>query len=232
MNQKIKAVLFDIDGTILNAGGAGKKAFMLAAQEIFGFTGTMQRIDFQGRTDRYIIEESFKNSGLRPEEINLKIGLMKKAYTDALRTTIRQYETILFPGIKEALSELYKDKNIILGLLTGNFMESAFIKLSHFDLDKFFSLGAYGEDSINRSELPPIAQRRIFENRGIHLDFSRMIIIGDTIHDIECAKVSGAVSIAVGTGLVSKEILMEKNPDYYFDDLADTENFLKVISAI
>ena len=232
MNQKTKAVLFDIDGTILNAGGAGKKAFMLAAKEVFGSIGTMQRVDFQGRTDRYILEESFKNSSLHPEELNLKIGLMKKAYTDALRITIGQYETILLPGVKEALNELHKDTNIILGLLTGNFMESAFIKLAHFGLDKFFSFGAYGEDSINRSELPPIAQKRIFESKGIHLDFSRIIIIGDTVHDIECAKVSGAVSISVGTGLISKEILMEKNPDYYFDNLADTETFLKVISAI
>ncbi|MCL1911488.1 MAG: HAD hydrolase-like protein [Leptospirales bacterium] len=232
MEPEIKAVLFDIDGTILNAGSAGRKAFMQAAGEVFGSTGTMQKVDFQGRTDRYILEESFKNSPLRPEELNSKIELMKKAYTEALGTTIYQYEAILLPGIKEALNELYKNQNIILGLLTGNFVESAFIKLARFGLDKFFSLGAYGEDSTNRSELPPVAQRRILENKGIHLDFSRMIIIGDTIHDIECAKTSGAVSVAVGTGLTSKETLMGKNPDYYFDDLSDTENFLGVISAI
>ena len=232
MKTKIKAILFDIDGTILNAGNAGKKAFMQAAKEVFGFTGTMQRVDFQGRTDRYILEESFKNSPLHPEELNLKIELMKKAYIGALKTTIYQYETVLFPGIEEALNKIYKDPHIILGLLTGNFMESAFIKLARFGLDKFFSLGAYGEDSINRNELVPIAQKRILENKGLHLDFSRMIIIGDTVHDIECAKASGAVSISVGTGLTPKETLMDKNPDYYFDNLADTETFLKVISGI
>ena len=230
--METKAVLFDIDGTILNAGAAGRKAFMQAAQEVFGFTGTMQKVDFQGRTDRYILEESFKNSPLRPEELNLKLGLMKKSYTEALKITIYQYETVLFPGIREGLNELYKNPNIILGLLTGNFMESAFIKLARFKLDKFFHLGAYGEDAINRSELPPIAQKRILENKGLYIDFSRMIIIGDTVHDIECAKTSGAVSISVGTGLTPKEALLGKNPDYYFDDLANTKNFLKIISAI
>ena len=232
MNTYTKAVLFDIDGTILNAGGAGRKAFMQAAQEVFGFTGAMQRVDFKGRTDSYILEESFKNSRLPQKELNLKLGFMKKAYTEALKTTIYEYESLLFPGIREALNELHKNQSVLLALLTGNFKESAFIKLERFDLDKFFCLGAYGEDSIDRNELLPIVQRRILKNKGLHLDFSKMVIVGDTVHDIECAKASGAVSITVGTGGTPKETLMEKNPDYYFDDLADTENFLKVISMI
>ncbi|MDR3237586.1 MAG: HAD hydrolase-like protein, partial [Spirochaetia bacterium] len=224
--------LFDIDGTILNAGAAGKDAFMEAAMLVFGTAGAMQNVDFQGRTDRYIIEESFKHSSVTAEELKAKTELMKRSYIESLRKTIHEHESVLLPGVRELIQELYADEKIILGLLTGNFMESAFIKLARFGLEIFFHVGAYGEDAIDRSELPPIAKKRIAEHKGIELDFSRIIIIGDTVHDIECARKSGAVSISVGTGWTHKEKLLEKNPDYCLDNLADTQRVLELITSI
>ena len=79
--------------------------------------------------------------------------------------------------------------------------------------------------------MPGIARKKIKEIYDHKVDFSDIFIIGDTIYDIECAKKSGAVAIAVGTGWVNREVLINHNPDFYFDDLSDIKSLMNIISA-
>jgi len=225
----MKAVLFDIDGTILNCNSAGKAALVKATLDIFGTIGKMDRIDFQGKTDPLILKESLSIMGFSDKDITQKSDLLKEKYFNYLEENIKTYKVEIYPGIKEILHSLSERDDLILGLLTGNFTESAHIKLSSHDLNKYFKFGVFGDDAHIRNHLPEVAQKRMRELFKLDIDFKDTIIIGDTIYDVRCAKYSGAVSIAVGTGWSTREILENEKPDFYFDDLGDVNEFIKVI---
>ncbi len=225
----MKAVLFDIDGTILNCNSAGRSALVKATLDIFGTIGKMDRVDFQGKTDPLILKESLSIMGFSDKDIEEKSDLLKDKYFFYLQENMKTYEVTVYPGIKEILSVLSERDDIILGLLTGNFTESAKIKLSSHDLNRFFKFGVYGDDAPIRNLLPEIAQKRLVELFNLQIDFKDTVIIGDTIYDVRCAKYSGSVSIAVGTGWSTREILENENPDFYFEDLGDTGAFMKIL---
>ncbi len=225
----IKAVLFDIDGTIMNCHRAGKIALLKAAEEVFGTAGNMENVNFQGKTDPFILYESLSSAGFNKTEIAEKTGILKEKYIARLNNIIFSHKATLMPGIKELLLMLENSDNILTGLLTGNFRESAAIKLSRFNLNRHFSFGVFGCDTANRNDMPLIAKKIIDKKYSIDLDFGDMIIIGDTVYDILCSKHAGAVSISVGTGWTHKEVLLNHKPDFYFDDLSNTDAVVDLI---
>lgn len=225
----MKAVLFDIDGTILNCNSAGRAALIKATLDIFGTIGRMEKIDFQGKTDPSILKESLAIMGFTEEDIDQKSGPLKEKYFFYLQENVKTYDVIVYPGIREILEALSERDDILLGLLTGNFTESAKIKLDSHDLNKYFKFGVFGDDAPVRNLLPGVAQKRMEELFNLQIDFKDTIIIGDTIYDVRCAKYSGAVSIAVGTGWSKREILENEKPDFYFENLSDINGFIKII---
>ncbi len=227
----MKAVLFDIDGTILNCNNAGRSALIKATLDVFGTVGRMEVIDFQGKTDPVILKESLAIMGFSDYDIEHKSEILKERYFTHLEQSIKKHEVILFPGIREILDLLTERDDVVVGLLTGNFTESARIKLESHNLNGYFKFGAYGDDAPVRNLLPAVAQKRMSEHFDINIDFRDIIIIGDTVYDVRCAKYSGAVSVAVGTGWISREVLENEKPDYYFSDLSDTEGFLRIVDC-
>ena len=227
--KAIKAVLFDIDGTILNCNSAGRAALVKATLDTFGTIGKMEKVDFQGKTDPLILKESLSIMGFSDKDIEEKSGLLKDKYFYYLQENMKTCEVTVYPGIKDILHALSERDDIILGLLTGNFTESAKIKLSSHDLNKYFKFGVYGDDAPIRNLLPEVAQKRITELFDLQISFKDTIIIGDTIYDVRCARYSGAVSIAVGTGWSKPDILKNENPDFYFDDLGNINEFMKIM---
>ncbi|MBN2158615.1 MAG: HAD hydrolase-like protein [Spirochaetes bacterium] len=221
--------MFDIDGTLLKCFGAGKKSLIQACQEVFGTVGKMNAVDFQGKTDPLILIESLGIMGYREEDINKNIDRLKELYFRHLDDNIFDASSILLPGIEELLQLLSDREDILLGLLTGNFRESARIKLGRFDLNRFFRFGVFGDDASYRNDMPAIAREIIRREYGIDIPFGDFVIIGDTVYDIDCAKTSGAVSISVGTGWLAPEILLARNPDYFFKDLSDTRAVMRAI---
>jgi len=189
----------------------------------------MEKIDFQGKTDPVILIESLELMGFSEADIKEKSGLLKERYFFHLEENILKYEVLLFPGIVEILEALVSRDDVILGLLTGNFYESAQIKLRSHELNRFFSFGAFGDDAPVRNLLPGIAREKILSLYGIEVNFKDTIIIGDTVYDIRCARHAGAVSVAVGTGWTDHEILLGENPDHFFRDLSDRERFMKLL---
>ncbi len=225
----MKAVLFDIDGTLLKCHGAGKRSLMEATRDVFGTSGSMDGLNFQGKTDHIILRESLLAHGISEDQINSGLTKLKNRYFSHLRENIHQCDAEIMPGIKLLLERLSGEGSVILGLLTGNFSESAGIKLGRVGLNSYFTFGVFSDDIPARNDMPWHAREILKKNHDIAIDFSDMVIIGDTIHDITCAKHAGTVSIAVGTGWQDREELLGYDPDFYFEDLSDTD---KVIEAI
>lgn len=198
---------------------------------MFGTIGAMEHVNFQGKTDMLILNESLLGAGITEKELNNGIDILKKKYFSYLEARIRENEITLLPGIREILEALDTGNGVLLGLLTGNFSEGARIKLSKFDLARHFKFGVFCDDTHIRNEMPGIARNKLRQNFNIHVDFSDMIVIGDTVHDIACGKFSGARTLAVGTGWTEKETLLRCEPDYYLDDLHDTEEVLRIIHS-
>lgn len=193
----------------------------------------MEYVDFQGKTDPLILKESLHMMGYDDKKIEESIDTLKQKYFQYLKEHLNTNgDAVLLPGIIEILNIISKDDTILTGLLTGNFKESAFIKLDRFDLNHFFSFGVFGDDAAIRDMMPPIARQKITDDFNVEIDFSNMIIIGDTKYDIQCARVNGAVSITVGTGWGDKEKLLEEKPDFFFDDLSDVDEVMQVIADI
>ncbi len=225
----IKAVLFDIDGTLVRFDGAGKRSLKRATEETFGTSGVMDSVHFQGKTDPLIVYESLIPVGISRETIDKKLELLKQKHFSFLDRYIRESQPILLPGVKELLERLNGAPGTLTGLLTGNFEGGARIKLKVFDLMDYFKFGVFSDDTPVRNQMPGIARKRIQDLFGWDIPYHDMFIIGDTPFDIECGKSAGAVTIAVGTGWTEREILQGHHPDYYFDDLADTSRVLKIL---
>lgn len=201
-----------------------------AVEEVFGSAGKMERVDFQGKTDPLILRESLESMGFTVEDIAEKTGLLKERYFFHLENNMKIYDSVLLPGVRELLERLSEITEIITALLTGNFRESAEIKLDKYKLVDYFTFGVFGDDAHRRNDLPPVARKILLQKFDMDIPFENMVIIGDTVYDVECARVSGAVSIAVGTGIGDSEKVKKMNPDYYFDDLSDTEAVMRAIT--
>ena len=217
MNVNLPILLFDIDDTLLTSGGAGAKALRETFEQMFRIKNAFDGAHFSGKTDPQIIREGLEKHGL---EIKL-LAVVQKKYLFFLRRFISNPQKKLFPGVKKALT-LLKEKGYPLGILTGNFIEGAEIKLSAFDLNSFFIAGAFGSDSDDRNQLLPFAVKR-FEKKGIKRKAKEIILIGDTPRDITCAKVYKAKAVGVCTGMYKRTDLLEA--DLVLDSLLEIDKF-------
>jgi phosphoglycolate phosphatase-like HAD superfamily hydrolase len=217
---------------LLRTHGAGKQAMVQAAIEVYGTAGDMDTVNFQGRTDPLILMQSLIPHGIMEETIFAHIEDFKRRYFAYLKNTMPHSEAILLPGIHELLQALTEYDNIIVGLLTGNFYQGALIKLQHFDIFKYFSMGVFADDTHIRNDMPKIALQRLYSLTGRTFSPEDLIIIGDTIYDIECGKTAGAVTVAVATGWTDAKTLLSHKPDYFFQDLSNTKSFLYTIKEL
>jgi len=229
----IKLVLFDIDGTILLTGGAGKRAMDRALVEVFGSSGPNDH-PFGGKTDPQIVRELMRIEGHEDLHIDRQMAALLDRYVaylgEELDTDDARVETM--PGIPELLDALERRDDVIVGLLTGNLVAGAQTKLRAVGIDfDRFKVGAFGSDHEARGELPAVAQRRAREQLGVDIPGRDVIVIGDTPADIHCGQSIGARAIAVATGHYSVEQLRAHNPAVVFGDLADTAAVIDAIVA-
>jgi phosphoglycolate phosphatase len=226
-----KLLLWDIDGTLIHNGIAGVKAIERAWKQLTGITIDLRQIDYTGRTDKMIGHMLFDHC---------KIPFSQ----DLLHKHIEAYLTFLeeelehtadgerLPGIIDILHAVSQREDICQGLLTGNMERGAEAKLAQYELWHFFEFGAYADDSHIRDELGPHALRRASQKYGYDFSPKRVFIIGDTPHDIQCARVIEARAVAVATGKYSVEQLQSYNPDLLLNDLTDTDGFLQAIDRL
>jgi phosphoglycolate phosphatase-like HAD superfamily hydrolase len=221
-------LLWDIDGTILSSSGSGLRAIRLGLLNHFKINDLVEYIDFSGRTDRWIMRQIFARHNIPATEENFK-GFIE-AYLKVLPEQIASSKITVFPGVKKLLHEGTIRSQTYQGLLTGNLQRGAEIKLSQQDLWKYFKLGAFCDDSEIRNNLGPYAMMRAMEHFQIAFKPEEVWIIGDTPHDIECAKAVGAHVIAVATGRHEVAELQEHKPTATLPDLSNSEHFWEIIT--
>jgi phosphoglycolate phosphatase-like HAD superfamily hydrolase len=228
--MKPALVLFDIDGTLLLSGRAGLRAMTRAFEQTFAITDAFKGEHFGGRTDSYLVSKALQLAGLpdtREEHERFRAN-----YLPLLAEEIQQPGTGhkgLMPGARELLDALHDFDALHLALLTGNYREAAEIKLTHFEIWDYFEWGAFSDDAADRNLLVPIACQRAHTYDIPPEAIERVIVIGDTPHDIECARVAGAKSIAVATGGFTVDQLKEFGADAVLPDLSDTERVIELL---
>src|SRR5207244_4107880 len=220
----VRLVLFDVDGTILSARGAGRRAFAAALMEVYGTAGDIERYDLRGATDQRIVFELMEGAGLSRDGVRERLDDCFEAYARGLHAEIGDGRgVVVMPGIADLVQRLDGEKAALVGLLTGKIGAVARIKLTPSGLWPYFQLGAYGSDHHDRRQLPPLAARRAQALVGRGFRPEEILVIGDTPRDIECARHFGAVAVAVAAGRYSRAEREAEGPDLLFDDFSDAE---------
>ncbi len=218
-----KLVLFDIDGTLLSVNSINRRILMDALREVYGTEGSAGTHNFAGKMDSVIIYEVLQNTGLSDGSIAEKFDKAKETYIEMFRMQAKPSDIILMQGIRELLDKLSASSAVMLGLLTGNFEGSGRHKLLMPDINHYFSFGAFADDAASRNELPQVAVDKAYQLTGKKFSDQNIIIIGDTEHDIACARVLNAKSIAVATGTYSSAELKKHNPHILYENLTATD---------
>jgi phosphoglycolate phosphatase-like HAD superfamily hydrolase len=229
----VRLLLFDIDGTLLHARGAGRRAVKAALERVYGTVGAIDRYDLGGKTDRRIVFDVLEAAGLSREAVRERLDDFFEDYARGLVDEIGDGRNVVtLPGVLSLIERLHGTQDAVLGLLTGNIEEGARIKLTPHGLWSYFSVGAFGSDDMDRRRLPSLAARRAHALVGYQFRPEEVLVIGDTPLDIDCARAFGAVAVAVATGQHSRADLLTHEPDLLFDDLSDVDGVVDALLSV
>jgi phosphoglycolate phosphatase len=214
--------LFDVDGTLLSTDGAAREAFAHALRERLGVEDDLADIAFAGRTDRLILGDILKKHRVTFSGADtLRFWEASQTRMAALLAPGRG--TVL-PGVMALLEAIGREPGWVPALLTGNATGMARVKLGHFRLMDRFEFGAFGDEAEDRNALACLAVERATRRYGV--PSGRCVVVGDTEHDIACARAAGAHAVAVATGIRPHAELARYEPDLLLEDLTDTEAVL------
>jgi len=232
-NGRGRLVLFDIDGTLLSAGRVARDAILRSLQTSYGWRYTPDhedrgKFDFSGKTDPQIVRELvLEDVGRDRFEKGLARAL--ELYLEELERQLEPGTVVPKPGIVALLERLAAEPRVTLGLLTGNLERGARLKLAPPDFNRYFPFGAFGSDSADRYQLPPIAVERALAHTGRRFEGKSVVIVGDSVHDVACGRALGVRAVAVATGITSAETLAAEKPDALFESFADTDRAFDAI---
>ena len=227
-------VLFDIDGTLISSGGAGKHAFVETFCADFGVEDPLHQVPFAGRSDRAISLDLMELNGIEPSEQNWQS--FHRGYLSRLDKSLELKDGCVLPGVEQLLPQVANLEQVALGLLTGNIALGAQAKLRHYGLAEWFSFGGFGDHHSLRNDIAgaalEAAQAHLkTDASGLAPEIERTIVIGDTEHDITCAHSIGAYAVGVATGSTSAEQLASAGADLVLEDLTHAESLLKEING-
>ncbi len=221
-------VLWDIDNTLLYTGGAGGIGMNRAFLDIYGVDDGFGRVEFSGRSDAAIFGDAARAHGVAEDRILAERARFLDAYIPHLHRAMNEVTTgRLMPGIVALLEALDARDDVVQGLGTGNFRRAGELKLRHYEIARHFPgcIGGFGEDSEHRHEVIGAGIERL-RNGGSD---DRVVIIGDTPHDVSAAKANDAFALAVATGRDSVEALLACGADVALADLSDVERAVDII---
>ena len=219
----MKAVLFDLDGTLLWTDGAGRRAIHQALLEVLGIQHPAAGFRFDGRTDPEIVRLLAADAGR--DHGAAVVDEVLRAYVHLLDEELSRptQRTTVYPGVVALLAALEDRNDCVVGLLTGNVVDGARLKLRSAGMDiARFRVGAFGSDHGVRGALPAIALRRVRELLGVEMAGRDVVILGDTPADVTCGRGIGARAIAVATGSYTVADLLAAGAYAAFADFSDT----------
>lgn len=227
--------LFDIDGTLIRAGGAGSLAMSQALANEFDVPPETTGVSFSGRTDYAITQDLFRLHNISFTDST--VGAFYAAYLKLLPGALQKCDGIVLPGAVEWLEHLSEQADCSLGIITGNMKAAADIKLQHFGLAQHFRFGGYGDSSLNRDDVAAVAVagaktylslRNDGKNR---LNASDVWVVGDTPFDISCARSQSLRVIGVATGGFTAEELRQHKPDLTLPNLENISVLFDLLAA-
>ncbi len=221
-----KLLLFDIDGTLLTSGGAGERALRRGFRDRFGIDDDLTKVEIAGRTDSGIARQMLAYHGLPETSENLTAFF--DGYLHFLAEELPDSPGTLLPGILPLLEALKARSDVVLALLTGNLARGAETKLTHYGVWHYFEFGAYADDHHDRNQLGHFARQRALKKYGEEFPPERIYVLGDTPHDITCARAIGAKAVAIATGKFTVQELGPLHPDFLFADLSDLPAVLQI----
>jgi phosphoglycolate phosphatase-like HAD superfamily hydrolase len=218
--SQAKLILFDIDGTLIDTGGAGARSWAWAFERVFDTKIDIAEHSTAGMTDPAIGRTTFKEV-MEREPTNAELTRLMASYQAVLPDFVASSKDYrVLEGVQTLLEEL-TEAGIALGLTTGGLEAVAHAKLGRGQLNHFFLVGGYGSDSEDRVALTRAAVERGERLLGHALDLSQVFVVGDTPLDIAAAEGVGAVSVGVASGRYDVEELEAADPDHVLASLAD-----------
>jgi phosphoglycolate phosphatase-like HAD superfamily hydrolase len=233
-----RLVLWDIDGTLVQAGDVGRDIFTEAFQAVLGRAPDQvaaRMLAMAGRTDPEIALEF-----LAAHEIAEADGERHlPAFSEALATALAAKAALIrergraLPGAREILAALGRSDGVVQSLLTGNVQPNALLKLASFDLDGYldFEVGGFGSDHHHRPSLVEVARAKAEGKYGTAFAGPATVLVGDTPLDVDAGRAGGARVVAVATGPYGVAELEATGADAVLADLRDTEAALAAILA-
>jgi phosphoglycolate phosphatase-like HAD superfamily hydrolase len=220
-------LLFDVDGTLILTGGAGRRSMERAFRAVTGTPDVFRDFRFGGMTDLGIVRAGLERVGRPFEEAIVEEVL--DTYLSILPTEVESAPDYrVLPGVYETLDRVSDREGIVVGLGTGNVEPGARIKLGRGELSARFEFGGFGSDAEDRAELLTRGAQRGAKALGADPAECRVVVIGDTPRDIIAAAAMGAECVAIATGGWTTEELRAHGPKAAFEGLADAA----VLSAI
>jgi phosphoglycolate phosphatase len=227
-----RLILWDIDGTLLTTGPAGRIALELGASRAAGLD-EVPHLAMSGKTDPLIVRELLSLAGVPPHDVDRLLPAALEESQRALAAEVGRMrkEGRVHPGVRELLDALSSVKGVRQSLLTGNIAPNALVKVRTFGLDRYLDveIGAYGTDHPERDGLVPIALDRARERRGETYGPDEVWVIGDTARDLSCARAGGVRCLIVGTGHDGFEAVRALDADALHENLADTGLLVKLL---
>lgn len=217
--------LFDVDGTLLLTEGAGRLAIAAALEERFGIRDDLAGIVMAGRTDPLIVGDVAARHALPLHDDAVEREAFWRAVFAHMRRLMDPPRGGLLPGVLHVLDEVESEPAWVSALLTGNMPEMARIKLGAFGLFERFAFGTFGSEATDRNALACVAVARAAERYGVTP--AQCVVVGDTEHDVACARAAGARVVAVATGGQSRAELEPYAPDLLLDDLTDVGRLME-----
>lgn len=220
--------LFDIDGTLLLTDGAAREAFSLAVRDVLGIEDDLRGIAFAGRIEPQILADIFARHGVAhdPE----RVQRFWDSVVDNIGRTLTPGRGRVLAGVHDLLDAVTEEPGWVPSLLTGNMTRMALAKLEHYGLAGRFAFGAFGEQAADRDALARLAVARARELYGVSP--GQCLVVGDTEHDVGCARAAGARVVAVATGYTPRATLAAAAPDLLLDHLGDTTRLVAWARAL
>ena len=216
-----KVVFFDIDGTLVESGGAGRAAFISALHSVFNWTDNIDYIHFSGATDLDVLRQIFERYECELTEDDT-LRFFDQLPVE-LEEAVLTHKVYALPGVAALLDQLAHDPDCIAGLITGNIESCARIKLAAAGIDHPFLLGAFGHEHADRNEIAKLAFQRACDLLPAGAEIGAAYLIGDSPADIAAAHAIGAHAIAVATGTPSYRELTDAGANTVLENLLDAD---------
>jgi phosphoglycolate phosphatase-like HAD superfamily hydrolase len=232
-NFAMQIILFDIDGTLIQTGGAGQSAMDKVSFEQGTREADSTRVKYAGRTDRSIIRDHLQMFGI--DETPENYALYQADFLKKLPQQLATRAGTVLPAVTAVLDRLCQHP-FELGLITGNMRAAARLKLEHYELSEYFftrnngngrpeAMGGFGDDHFDRDDMAREALGDVQRHMGEHFSGEQIWVVGDTPRDVQCARAIGARVLAVATGSYSFDELAETSPDLICESLEQADHW-------